>query len=131
MAFPNSSLFVNVGKGKFATILVYVDDLILTGDGEEEIQRTRENLYVRFQMKELDQLKHFFSLEVDQTKEGIFLCQQKYAKDLLKKFEILEYKPISTLMEVNAKLCTHEGKDLQDRIMCQLLLGCLIYLMLT
>ena len=127
MAYANSSLFVNAGKGKFATILVYVDDLILIVDDEEEIQRTRENLYVRFQMKELDQLKHFFSLEVDQTKEGIFICQQKYAKNLLKKFEILEYKPISTLMDVNAKSCIHEGKDLQDRIMSQQLLGCLIY----
>lgn len=80
MAFPNSSLFVNVGKGKFATILVYVDDLILTGDGEEEIQRTRENLYVRFQMKELDQLKHFFSLEVDQTKKGYFFANRNMPK---------------------------------------------------
>lgn len=85
---------------------MYVDDLILTSDDEEEIQQTRENLSVRFQMRELGQLKHFLSLKVDRTKEGIFLCQHKYTKDLPKKFEMLECKAISTPIEVNAKLCT-------------------------
>ncbi|KAE8676474.1 hypothetical protein F3Y22_tig00111588pilonHSYRG00004 [Hibiscus syriacus] len=51
---------------------------------------TKENLSVRFQMKELGQLKHFLGLEVDRTYKGIFLCQQKYVKDLLKRFGMLE-----------------------------------------
>ncbi|RVW95735.1 Retrovirus-related Pol polyprotein from transposon TNT 1-94 [Vitis vinifera] len=80
----DSSLFVKANGGKLAIVLVYVDDLIITGDDVEEIFRTKENLSVRFEMKELGQLKHFLGLEVDRTNEGIFLCQQKYAKDLLK-----------------------------------------------
>ncbi|XP_057481937.1 uncharacterized mitochondrial protein AtMg00810-like [Actinidia eriantha] len=68
-------------------------------------------------MKELGQLKHFLGLEVDRTQEGIFLCQQKYSKDLLKRFGMLECKPISTPMEPNAKMCAHEGKDLEDATM--------------
>ena len=47
-----SSLFMKTKDGKLAIKLVYVDDLIITGDYSEEIQRTRENLSVRFQMKE-------------------------------------------------------------------------------
>ena len=47
-----------VGK-KLALMLVYVDDLILTGDYEEEILLTKKNLSVRFQMKKLGQLNHF------------------------------------------------------------------------
>ncbi|KAM2157970.1 hypothetical protein ACFX1X_041960 [Malus domestica] len=71
----DSSLFVKANEGKLAIVLVYVDDLIITGDDEAEIIRTKENLSVRFQMKELGQLKHFLGLEVDRTQEGIFLCQ--------------------------------------------------------
>ena len=82
-------------------------------------------------MKELGQLKHFLGLEVDRTHEGIFLCQQKYAKDLLKKFGMLECKPISTPMEPNAKMCEHEGKDLKDATMYRQLVGSLLYLTLT
>ncbi|KAL5549787.1 hypothetical protein UlMin_005018 [Ulmus minor] len=127
----DSSLFVKANEGKLAIVLVYVDDLIITGDDEVEILRTKENLSVRFQMKELGQLKHFLGLEVDRTQEGIFLCQQKYAKDLLKRFGMLECKPISTPMEPNAKMCAHEGKDLEDATMYRQLVGSLIYLTLT
>ena len=56
-------------------------------------------------MKELRELKHFLGLEVDRVKDGLFLCQHKYAKDLLQKFEMLKCKPISMPVEVNAKLC--------------------------
>ncbi|KAH9726925.1 hypothetical protein KPL70_008466 [Citrus sinensis] len=127
----DSSLFAKANGERIAIVLVYVDDLIISGDDVEEIFRTKENLSVRFQMKELGQLKHFLGLEVDQTKEGIFLCQQKYAKDLLKKFGMLECKPISTPMEPNAKMCAHEGKDLEDASMYRQLVGSLIYLTLT
>ncbi|KAE8676439.1 hypothetical protein F3Y22_tig00111614pilonHSYRG00169 [Hibiscus syriacus] len=99
----DSSLFVKANEGKLAIVLVYVDDLIITGDDEAEILQTKENLSVRFQMKELGQLKHFLGLEVDRTHEGIFLCQQKYAKDLLKRFGMLECKSTSTPMEPNIK----------------------------
>ena len=77
VALSNSSLFMKSKDGRLAIVLVYVDDLIITGDYSEEIQRTRENLSVRFQMKELGELKHFLGLEVERTKEGLFLGQQK------------------------------------------------------
>ncbi|KAE8736044.1 hypothetical protein F3Y22_tig00000218pilonHSYRG00253 [Hibiscus syriacus] len=127
----DSSLFVKANEGKLAIVLVYVDDLIITGDDEAEILQTKENLSVRFQMKELGQLKHFLGLEVDRTHEGIFLCQQKYAKDLLKRFGMLECKSTSTPMEPNIKMCAHEGKDLEDATMYRQLVGSLIYLTLT
>ncbi|XP_039140554.1 uncharacterized mitochondrial protein AtMg00810-like [Dioscorea cayenensis subsp. rotundata] len=66
-----------------AIVLVYVDNLILTGDLTEKIQHTKDNLSIRSQMKELEELKHFLRLEVEKTKEDMFLCQQKYAKNLL------------------------------------------------
>jgi len=46
-------------------VIVYVDDLIIIGDCEEEILLIKQNLSVRFQMKELGQLKHFLGLEID------------------------------------------------------------------
>nr|XP_048330750.1 uncharacterized mitochondrial protein AtMg00810-like [Ziziphus jujuba var. spinosa] len=82
-------------------------------------------------MKELGELKHFLGLEVDRTEKGLFLGQQKYAKNLLQKFGMLDCKPISTPMEVNAKLSAYEGKDSEDATMYQQLVGSLIYLTLT
>ena len=56
VAPSNSSLFMKSKDGRLAIVLVYVDDLIITGDYSEEIQRTRDNLSVRFQMKEFGEL---------------------------------------------------------------------------
>ncbi|XP_030449110.1 uncharacterized mitochondrial protein AtMg00810-like [Syzygium oleosum] len=82
-------------------------------------------------MKELGELKHFLGLEVDRTKEELFLCQQKYARDLLKKFGMLDCKPISTPLDGNAKLCAEEGRELEDSSMYRQLVGSLIYLTIT
>ena len=67
-------MFVKLQGSKLVVVLVYVDDLIITGDDEDEIRRTRENLANCFQMKELGELKHFLGLEVDLVKYGLFLC---------------------------------------------------------
>ena len=75
VAPSDSSLFVKEKESRLVIVLVYVDDLIIIGDLSEEIQRTRENFSVRFQMKELEELKHFLGLEVERTKEGLFLGQ--------------------------------------------------------
>ncbi|XP_048137760.1 uncharacterized mitochondrial protein AtMg00810-like [Rhodamnia argentea] len=82
-------------------------------------------------MKELGELKHFLGLEIDRTKEGLFLCQQKYARDLLEKFRMLDCKPISTPLDGNAKACADEGRELEDSTMYSQLVGSLIYLTIT
>jgi hypothetical protein len=84
VAPSDSSLFVNFKEGRIAIVLVYVDDLIITGDNFEEIQRIRKNLSIRFQMEELGDLKHFLGLEVEHTKEGIFLVNKNIPNIFLK-----------------------------------------------
>jgi len=111
------SVCVKSVNTKLANVLVYVDDLIITGDCEEEIFLIKQNLSVRFQMKKLGQLKHFLGLEIDYTHEGLVLHQKRYSRDLLKKFGMVNCKPISTPMEANAKVCALEGKDLEDATM--------------
>ncbi|XP_030551686.2 uncharacterized mitochondrial protein AtMg00810-like [Rhodamnia argentea] len=80
---------------------------------------------------ELGELKHFSGLKIDRTKEGLFLCQRKYARDLLKKFGMLGCKPISTPLDGNAKLCVDEGRELEDSTMYKQPVGSLIYLTIT
>lgn len=111
LVVSDSSLFVKVQGEKQAVILVYVDDLILTGDYHTYINQVKHNLSIRFHMKELGEMKHFLGLEVDRVSEGLFLCQEKYAKELLKKYAkkllknygMLEWKLVSTPVEFNVK----------------------------
>ena len=81
-------------------------------------------------MKELGELKHFLGLEVERTKEGLFLGQQKYAKDLLQRYGMLDCKPISTPMDPNVRLQEDKWKDMEDVTMYRQQVGSLIYLTL-
>ncbi|KAJ8642637.1 hypothetical protein MRB53_004385 [Persea americana] len=121
----------SVTNTKTSIVSVYVDDLIVTGDDSFEITRIRVNLGVRFQMKELGELRHFLGLEVIRSKEGIFLCQQSYAKKLLGRFGMTNCSDIATPVEVKAKLLQDEGEELEDKVMYRQLVGSLIYLTLT
>lgn len=96
MTASYSSLFIKHTRGKIVIVLMYVDDLIWTRDLIEEIQQTIDNLSVQFQMKGLGELNHFLGVEVEKTKEDILLCQQKYTKDLLETYGMLECKPLNT-----------------------------------
>ena len=51
---------------------------------------------------------------MEHTKEGLFLGQHKYAKDLLQRYEMIDCKPISTPMDPIVRLQEDEGKDLED-----------------
>ncbi|XP_042754289.1 uncharacterized mitochondrial protein AtMg00810-like [Lactuca sativa] len=79
----------------------------------------------------MGELKNFLGLEHDHTKEGLFLCQQKYTRDILQKCGMLECKLVSTPIEANAKIYAHEGKKLDDGTMYRKLVGSLIYLTLS
>ena len=79
----------------------------------------------------LGELKHFLGLEVERTKEGLFLGQPKYAKDLLQRYRMLDCKSISTPMDPNVRLQKDKGKDLENVTMYRQLVGSLIYLTLT
>jgi hypothetical protein len=65
-------------------------------------------------MKELGELENFLGFEIELVNDEIFICQQKYAKDLLQKYGVLDCKPVLTLLEINSHLCSTEGKDLED-----------------
>jgi len=85
-------------------LIVYVDDMIITGDDLEEITRLQEQLAIEFEMKNLKGLKYFLGIEVTRSKHGIFLSQQKYILDLLSEVGLLDCKPADTPIIQNHKL---------------------------
>ncbi|XP_072056243.1 uncharacterized protein [Arachis hypogaea] len=78
------SLFTKTTSLGFIAILVYVDDLVLTGDDLNEINSVKDVLHERFRIKDMGDLKYFFGLEGARSKAGIALYQRKYILDLLK-----------------------------------------------
>ncbi|KAA0035929.1 Cysteine-rich RLK (RECEPTOR-like protein kinase) 8 [Cucumis melo var. makuwa] len=80
----NHTLFTKASKtGKIAILIVYVDDIVLTGDDQTEISQLKQRMGDEFEIKDLGNLKYFLGMEVARSKEGISVSQRKYTLDLL------------------------------------------------
>ncbi|KAK8954800.1 hypothetical protein KSP39_PZI002048 [Platanthera zijinensis] len=114
--------------GRMVIILVYVDDIILTGDDSSGILQIKEVLRTTFEVKDLGPLKYFLGIEVARSKQGISLSQRKYTLDLLSDTGLLGCSPVSTPMDPNHRLHAESGDPLPDQGRYQRLVGRLIYL---
>ena len=115
-------------SGGVTILLVYVDDIVITGDDIDSIALLKEQLVKEFEVKELGRLKYFLGIEVAHSKSGIFISQQKYVVDLLTAAGKLGCKPASTPMEPNHRLYDAPEEGLVDKGSYQRLVGKLIYL---
>ena len=73
----NHTLFLKKQHGKITTLIIYVDDMVVTGNDPEERKGLQNYLSRKFEMKDLGPLKYFLRIEVSRSSEGIFLSQRK------------------------------------------------------
>ena len=131
MSGADPSLFVKRSTLRTIIVLVYVDDIVITGDDHNGIIALKELLHNIFAIKDLGILKYFLGLEVAYSKKGIFLNQRKYVLDLLQETGKLGAKPSETPTDSGGKLDNDSGELLSDIGHFQRLVGRLIYLTIT
>ena len=112
----DSNLYFKVEDGRPVMLLLYVDDLFLTGK-DELIKDAKRRLATEFEMKNLGMMHYFLGIEVWQSANGIFLGQGKYTVDILKRFRMLYIKAIATPMESNLMLLCDASSELVDATM--------------
>ncbi|XP_070675610.1 uncharacterized mitochondrial protein AtMg00810-like [Malus domestica] len=126
----DSSLFIRNGSSGKHVVLIYVDDLIITGDNESEIDALKRSLHYTFSIKDLGRLKYFLGIEMVTSHKGLFLNQRKYIVDLLTEANLTDCKPATT--HINSKLKIGLTGELLTNIShYQKLVGKLIYLTIT
>ena len=67
------TLFIKQNEGTITALIVYVDDMVLTGDDPEEMEKLQQYLATKFEMKDLGQLRYFLGIEVSRSRQGISL----------------------------------------------------------
>jgi hypothetical protein len=123
---PN--LYFKVIENHPMILVLYVDDLFLTGEEHLIVQCKRE-LTSEFEIKDIGLIHYFLGLEVWKKSDEIFLSQGKYAVDILRRFSMLDCKSMSTSMVSNLKKL-HKSDfefDLVDPSMYRQLIGSLMY----
>ncbi|KAK1412979.1 hypothetical protein QVD17_34637 [Tagetes erecta] len=130
------SLFTKKHNKSLCILLVYVDDIIITGDNDIDLKAVKAQIMSKFKIKDLGELKYFLGIEVLKSDEGIVLSQRKYCLDLLSEFGMLGSKPVSNPIEQNIIVTDKQNSykddfELADVTGYQKLIGKLIYLTLT
>ena len=126
----DSSLYVQTGQTEKLMVLIYVDDLIITGSNADSIAALKKKLQGKFPVKDLGPLKYFLGIEVATSRKGLFLNQRKYTIDLLRDSNMLNSKPANTPFDSKLQL-DKLGDPLDSPNYYQKLVGKLIYLTIT
>ncbi|XP_043714467.1 uncharacterized mitochondrial protein AtMg00810-like [Telopea speciosissima] len=124
------TLFIKRTSGHITILIVYVDDIVITGSSMEGISFLKKFMAQEFEIKDLGKLRYFLGIEVAYSAQGIYLSQRKYTIDLLTDTGMLGCKPADNPVEPNSPLRYKDGEPV-DKGSYQRLVGKLIYLFHT
>ncbi|GJQ91416.1 putative ribonuclease H-like domain-containing protein [Tanacetum coccineum] len=124
----DKALFIKRDKCDILLVQVYVDDIIFGSTKKELCNAFEKLMHKKFQMSSIGELTFFLGLQVKQKNDGIFIRQDKYVAEILKKFGFTEVKTASTPMETQKPLLKDEDGEEVDVHLYRSMIGSLIYL---
>ncbi|GJY18381.1 putative ribonuclease H-like domain-containing protein [Tanacetum coccineum] len=124
----DKTLFIKKNKGDILLVHVYVDDIIFGSTKKSLCTEFEGLMHKKFQMSSMGELTFFLGLQVMQKDDGIFISQDKYVADILKKFDFSSVKTASTLIATNKALLKDEEAEDVDVHLYRSMIGSLMYL---
>jgi hypothetical protein len=131
MGSMDKTLFLLKHNNDTLLVQIYVDDTIFGGSSNALVSRFSNLMSREFEMSMMGELNFFLGLQIKQTQDGTFVHQGKYTKDVLKKFDMGEGKPLSTPMSTSTTLDTDEDGEPVDQKEYRSMIGSLLYLIAT
>lgn len=125
----DTSLFFKHDETDIIILLLYVDDIILTGSNSSKIQMVITQLAELFDLKDMGKLTYFLGLQIKYKSDGsLFVNQSKYAKELINKAGMSSCKPTPTPSKPYTQLLVSEGIPMKDPTLYRSLVEALQYL---
>jgi hypothetical protein len=109
-------------------VCLYVDDMLVTENNEEEMKAFKKNMMKEIEMSDLGNLTYFLGIEFEMNSCRILIHQRKYAQDVLKRFNMLNCKPISTPIDTGVKLSLVSDEKEVDPTLFKQIVGSLRYI---
>jgi hypothetical protein len=131
MGSVDKTLFTLNHVTNFLLVQIYVDDIIFSSSSHTLVSKFQEMMESEFQMSMMGELTFFLGIQVKQMKQGTFVDQVKYTKDLMKKFNMAELKPVSTPMSSAISLGPDEDGEAVNQREYRSMIGSLLYLTAT
>ncbi|GJZ61128.1 zinc finger, CCHC-type containing protein [Tanacetum coccineum] len=120
------SKFDETGKG--VIICLYVDDMMIFGTDQVQVDLTKEFLSSRFSIKDMRKADVIMGIRIKHESNGITISQSYYIEKVLKKFNYFDCTPVSTLMDTSEKLMPNNG-EVVSQLEYSRVIGCLMYAM--
>ncbi|GKA91299.1 putative ribonuclease H-like domain-containing protein [Tanacetum coccineum] len=124
----NKTLFIKKDEHDIILVQVYVDDIIFGSTKKSWCDEFETLMKSRFQMSSMGELTFFLGLQVKQKADGIFISQDKYVAEILKKFDFVNVKTASTPIETQKPLVKDEEASDVDVHLYRSMIGSLMYL---
>ncbi|GJZ51856.1 putative ribonuclease H-like domain-containing protein [Tanacetum coccineum] len=124
----DKTLFIKRVKGDILLVQVYVDDIIFVSTRKELCTEFKKIMHKRFQMSSMGELTFFLGLQVTHKNDRIFVSQDKYVDEILKKFGFSTLKTVSTPMETSIPLLKDAEAEDVDVHLYRSMIGSLMYL---
>ncbi|GJR26926.1 putative ribonuclease H-like domain-containing protein [Tanacetum coccineum] len=124
----DKTLFIRRDKGDILLVQVYVDDIIFGSTKKSLCTEFEKMMHKKFQMSSMGELTFFLGLQVKQKEDGIFISQDKYVTEILKKFGFTDVRTTSTPMETQNPLLKDEDGEEVDVHLYRSMIGSLMYL---
>ncbi|KAJ8631403.1 hypothetical protein MRB53_024726 [Persea americana] len=115
----------------FLLVCLYVDDLIFTGNDETLFSSFKYSMMKEFDMTDLGRMRYFLGLEVLQRTDGIFICQKKYAQEVLERFNMASCTAVFNPIVPGFKMDKDSAGMAVDSTMYMQMVGSLMYLTST
>jgi hypothetical protein len=131
MRSVDKTLFTLNHGNAFFLIQIYVDDIIFGDSSHTPVLGFQEMMEKKFYMSMMGEVTFFLGIQVKQMKQGTFVHQAKSTKDLMKKFNMAELKPVSTPMSKTTLLDPDENDESADRREYRSMIDSLLYLIAT
>ncbi|KAI3769842.1 hypothetical protein L6452_00956 [Arctium lappa] len=127
----DTTLFIKKEKDDIILIQIYVDDIIFGSTSTKYCKNFANLMVSRFQMNLMGEMNFFLGLQVKQFSTGIFINQSKYIRDILRKFQMENSKPIGTPMAPGTKIGSDPSGKAVDIRTYRGMIGSLMYLTST
>nr|KYP32050.1 Retrovirus-related Pol polyprotein from transposon TNT 1-94 [Cajanus cajan] len=125
------TLFTKKNEGNILIVSLYVDDLIFSRNNRRMCEQFKCSMMLEFDMSDLGRMRHFLGIEVIQSDAGIFICQRRYAQEILARFNMTDCNPVRNPIVPGTNLSKEEDGSRVDAMKFSQVVGCLMYLTVT
>eukprot|EP00253_Pinus_taeda_P006925 PITA_06925 len=125
------TVYIKEKDGKILIVVLYVDDVIFTGNDDYLIENFKAVMKEEFEMTDMGLLRYFLGIEVDQIENGNFISEARYVNEVLDRFNMQECKAAITPIVMGLKLSKEDNNKDFDPSLYKSIVGSLMYLTAT